>query len=202
MTTLENLNLGVGLNRNSTVTFLPDPEPRPFNYVVVSVDDHIVEPRDAFEGRFPAHLADRAPKIVETPEGAESWLFEDRIIPNVGTNAVIGRPPAEYSMEPARFEYMRKGCYDVDQRIVDMDAGGIWASLCFPSMVAGFAGTRFAEAKDPELGLAAVRAWNDWHLEAWCAKYPDRFIPQQVTWLKDPIIAAEEIRKNAARGFR
>jgi predicted TIM-barrel fold metal-dependent hydrolase len=52
------------------------------------------------------------------------------------------------------------------------------------------------------LGLAAVRAWNDWHLEGWCAKYPDRFIPQQVTWLKDPVVAAEEIRKNAARGFR
>ncbi len=202
MTTLENLALGVGKGRNNTVTFLPEPEPRATKYVVVSVDDHIVEPRDAFEGRFPAHLADRAPRIIETETGAESWLFEDRIIPNVGTNAVIGRPPSEYSMEPARFDFMRPGCYDVDQRVKDMDTCGVWASLCFPSMVAGFAGTRFAEAKDPELGLAAVRAWNDWHLEGWCGKHPERFIPQQVTWLKDPLIAADEIRKNASRGFR
>ena len=75
MTTLENLSLGVGKGRNNTVTFLPEPEPRATKYVVVSVDDHIVEPRDAFEGRFPAHLADRAPRIIETETGAESWLF-------------------------------------------------------------------------------------------------------------------------------
>jgi predicted TIM-barrel fold metal-dependent hydrolase len=47
-----------------------------------------------------------------------------------------------------------------------------------------------------------MRAWNDWHLEAWCGAYPDRFIPQQVTWLRDPVLAAEEIRRNAARGFK
>ena len=83
-----------------------------------------------------------------------------------------------------------------------MDLGGVWASLCFPSMVAGFAGARFAEAKDPEVGLASLRAWNDWHIDAWCGAHPDRFIPLQVTWLQDPELAAREIRANAARGFK
>jgi predicted TIM-barrel fold metal-dependent hydrolase len=151
---------------------------------------------------MPAKFADRAPRVVDRDDNSQVWLFEDRIIPNAGTNAVAGRPPREYSMEPARYEHMRRGCYDVDARVADMDLGGVWASLCFPSMVAGFAGARFSEAKDRELGLACVRAWNDWHLEGWVAKHPDRFIPLQVTWLHDAEVAAEEVRRNAARGFR
>jgi predicted TIM-barrel fold metal-dependent hydrolase len=85
--------------------------------------------------------------------------------------------------------------------VADMNIAGIWASLCFPSMIAGFAGGRFAETKDADFGLAAMRAWNDWHLESWVGAYPERFIPQQVTWLRDPELAANEIRRNAARGF-
>jgi predicted TIM-barrel fold metal-dependent hydrolase len=83
-----------------------------------------------------------------------------------------------------------------------MDLAGIWASLCFPSMVSGFAGARFSEATDQELGLASLRAWNDWHLEAWCGAHPERFIPLQITWLRDVEVAAAEVRANAARGFR
>jgi hypothetical protein len=45
-------------------TFLPEPERRPRRYTVISVDDHIVEPPDTFEGRMPAALTDRAPHIV------------------------------------------------------------------------------------------------------------------------------------------
>ena len=41
-------------------------------------------------------------------------------------------------------------------------------------MVAGFAGARFSEAKDPELGHAAMRGWNDWHVEEWAGSYPER----------------------------
>jgi hypothetical protein len=47
--------------------FLPEPEPRPVRYTIVSVDDHLVEPRHMFEGRLPRHLQDQAPRVVETP---------------------------------------------------------------------------------------------------------------------------------------
>ena len=83
-----------------------------------------------------------------------------------------------------------------------MDLAGIWASLNFPSLIAGFAGTVFWKSDDPELGLATLRAWNDWHLEVWAGSYPDRIIPLQLPWLADPQLAPEEIRRNAARGFK
>jgi predicted TIM-barrel fold metal-dependent hydrolase len=97
---------------------------------------------------------------------------------------------------------MRPGCFDIHARIADMDTAGIWASLCFPSLIAGFAGVVFSKSTDPELGLACVRAWNDWVHEVWAGTYPERIIPLQITWLMDPVVAAEEVRRNASRGFK
>ena len=193
---------GGGRTRSGKVTLLPDPEPRERFFPIISVDDHIVEPPDMFQGRFPARLQKEAPKVVEMEDGAQLWEFDGNRYPNVGFNAVVGRPLDEYSMEPARFDEMRRGCWDIHERVRDMDLNGIAASLNFPSLLPGFAGTKFADATDPEVGLAAVRAWNDWHLEEWAGPYPDRIIPCQVAWLNDPQIAAEEIVRNAERGFK
>lgn len=183
-------------------TLLPDPAPRERTYTIISVDDHLVEPPHLFEGRVPAALAPRAPRIVTLPNGDEAWEFEGALYPQVGLNAVAGRPKDEWSMEPARFDEMRPGCFDVDARVRDMDLDGVYASLCFPSLIAGFAGTVFSRAKDPELGLACVRAWNDWHLTEWAGAHPDRFIALQVAWLGDPDLAAADVRANAARGAK
>ncbi|MEY2421930.1 MAG: hypothetical protein QOI95_1997 [Acidimicrobiaceae bacterium] len=190
-----------GGSRRGSVTFLPEPVPYERKHTIISVDDHLVEPPDMFEGRLPSKFDDRVPRIVEK-DGGEHWLFEDNLIVNVGFNATAGRPTEEWSMEPTRFSEMRRGCWDIHARVKDMDLDGVQASLNFPSFLAGFAGTKFSKAKDQEFGLAVTRAWNDWHIEEWAAPYPDRIIPVQITWLSDPEIAAQEIRKNAERGFK
>ncbi|HUO47729.1 MAG TPA: amidohydrolase family protein [Acidimicrobiales bacterium] len=184
------------------MTLLPDPEPRPVLVPVISVDDHLIEPPDMFEGRMPAALAARAPHIVEEDDGSQYWLYEDRRYPNIGLNAVVGRPRDTWSMDPSRFDEMRPGCYDIDARIADMDLNGVWASLCFPSLVAGFCGAVFFRSTDPELGLATLRAWNDWHLDVWAGTHPERIIPLQVPWLADVELAVAEVRANAVRGFK
>ncbi len=181
---------------------LPDPDPRPIVVPIISVDDHLIEPAHLFTGRVPAALADRAPRVVETDAGQQVWVYEDRTYPNVGLNAVVGRPRESWSMDPARFDEMRPGCYDIEARVVDMDLNGVWASLCFPSLVAGFCGAVFSGSGDPGLGLACVRAWNDWHAEEWAGSHPERIIPLQLPWLADAAVAAAEVRANAARGFK
>ena len=184
------------------VAMLPDPEARPIRVPIISVDDHLIEPPDLFEGRMPASFAERAPRIVELENGQQAWEYESRLYPNVGLNAVVGRPREDWSMDPARFSDMRPGCYDIHARVADMDLNGVWASLCFPSLVAGFCGSVFSRSSDPELGLACVRAWNDWHADVWAGTYPERIIALQLPWLADIGLAAEEVLRNAARGFR
>ncbi|MCX4095598.1 amidohydrolase family protein [Nocardia sp. alder85J] len=174
----------------------------PRTYRVISVDDHLCEPPDMFEGRLPAKFQDRAPRVVEQDNGDQVWTYENRVFPNIAVNAVVGLPKEKWGYEPVRFDKIRKGSWDIHARIADMDLAGIEASLCFPSQVAGFGGVTFADSEDKELGLAVTRAWNDWHAEVWAGSYPDRIIPLQLPWLPDPVVAAEEVRKNAARGFR
>jgi predicted TIM-barrel fold metal-dependent hydrolase len=195
--------LGAHFAPQRTVTLLPDPEPCTPWATLVSVDDHVVEPPDAFAGRVEQRFADAAPRIVESDDGTQAWLWNDRLLPNVGFNAVVGRPVREHSMEPTRFDEMRRGAWDVAARLHDMDINGVWASVCFPSFLPGFVGQRLTLWPDDEdLAFAMMRAYNDWHLEAWCAADPDRFIPNQIPWLRDPVRAADEIRRNAARGFK
>lgn len=183
-------------------TLLPDPEPRPIRAPLISVDDHLIEPPDLFAGRMPHHLAGGAPRVIERDDGSQAWVFEGKLYPNVGLNAVAGRRREYWSMDPARFDEMRRGCFDIAARVADMDIAGVWASVCFPSLVAGFCGSVFSKAADQELGLACVRAWNDWHLDAWAGPYPDRIIPLQLPWLPDVEVASDEVRRNAARGFK
>ncbi len=181
--------------------FLPDPSPREVRATVISVDDHVVEPPHLFEGRVPAPLAERAPQVVETPQGHQVWQFEGRFYTQVGMNAVAGRRPETVRLEPFRFDQMRPGCYEIGPRIKDMDVNGVWASLNFPSQITGFCGRVFFEAGDRELGLACIREWNDWLYEEWYQAYPERIVPLGITYLADPALAAEEIRRNADRGF-
>jgi predicted TIM-barrel fold metal-dependent hydrolase len=182
--------------------FLPEPEPAEVRATIISVDDHLVEPPGMFEGRLPARLQDRAPRVVVTDRGHEVWEFDGQQHFQVGMNAVAGRRPETVRVEPFRFDQMRRGCWDVDARVHDMDLGGIWASLSFPSMITGFCGRVYSQCSDPELGLAVTRAWNDWMFEEWHSPHPDRIIPMGITFLTDPEAGADEIRRNAERGFR
>jgi predicted TIM-barrel fold metal-dependent hydrolase len=191
-----------GKTKTGGVTFLPEPERARRDYLIVSVDDHIVEPPNAFEGRMPKKFADAEPRIVTRDDGSETWVYDGLQLPNVGFNAVVGRPVSEYSMEPARFDEMRRGAWDIHARVKDMDLAGVWASMNFPSFLPGFAGQRLQLGHDPELALAAVRAWNDWCIEEWAGPYPDRIIPMQIPYFLDPEIGAEEVRRNAERGFK
>ncbi|PQP55192.1 amidohydrolase, partial [Mycolicibacterium austroafricanum] len=73
-------------------------------------------------------------------------------------NAVAGRPKEEYGLEPQGLDEIRPGCWQVDERVKDMNAGGILGSMCFPSFP-GFAGRLFA-TEDAEFSLALVQAYN------------------------------------------
>jgi predicted TIM-barrel fold metal-dependent hydrolase len=167
--------------------------------ILISVDDHVVEPADLFRRNLPSALHAFAPRIITKDEGSDVWLFEGAEVPNLALNAVAGRPPAEYSFEPTSFDEIRKGTYDVNERVRDMSINGVLASMCFPSMT-GFCGQLFMRAADRKLGLRLLQAYNDWHINDWCGAYPGRFIPLAVPPSWDPDAMAVEVRRTAAMG--
>jgi len=169
--------------------------------ILISVDDHVIEPTDMFDNHIPAKFKDRAPRIEKQADGGDLWKYEDGYAPNVGLNAVAGCPPDEYGLDPTEYAQMRPGCFDVHERVKDMSAGGILAGINFPTFP-HFCGQLFLRAQDKELALACVRAYNDWHITEWAGAYPDRLIPIALPVLWDAELAAAEIRRIAALGCR
>jgi predicted TIM-barrel fold metal-dependent hydrolase len=167
--------------------------------IMVSVDDHVVEPAHLFDGRLPAKYRDLAPRFITRADGTNAWTYEGQEISNVALNAVAGRPPEEYGIEPTGLDELRPGTYDIHERIKDMDANGVLGSLCFPSFPQ-FCGQLFARTADKDVALAMVRAYNDWHIDEWCGSYPGRFIPCALPAIWDAEVLAAEVRRTAAKG--
>jgi len=167
--------------------------------ILVSVDDHVCEPPDMWNDVLPAKYKANAPQFVTRDDGSNVWIFEGKQIPNVGLNAVAGRPPEEYGMEPTALSQLRKGCYDVDARIEDMNANGVLGSLCFPT-VPGFAGQLFGKHDDKDMARAMIQGYNDWHIDGWCGKHPGRFLPLAIPMMWDPKLLADEVRRVAKKG--
>jgi len=168
--------------------------------ILISVDDHIIEPRHLFERHLPRKWADRAPRLVyDAARRAETWTWEYGASFQSFINAVVTLPNHEWGFDPGTQAEIRPGCYDVDARVADMNANGVLASLCFPSFP-GMAGGYFSKATDRDLALACVRAYNDWHIDEWCAAHPGRFIPLAVSPIWDANAAADEVRRVAKKG--
>lgn len=167
--------------------------------ILVSVDDHVVEPPDMFKQHMSKEeLASIAPRVIHKDD-RHCWLFEDKLINNMGLNAVVGRPREEYGMEPMSYSDMREAVYDIDKRIDDMNVNGILSSLCFPTFP-GFAGNLFHQAKDKKAALRVIQAYNDWHIDEWSGTHPGRMIPLALLPIWDGKLAADEVRRVAAKG--
>lgn len=165
--------------------------------ILVSVDDHVIEPGDAFVKHMPIALRDKAPILIEH-NGKEVWSFDGEIYPTIGLNAVAGRPKEEYGMEPTRLDQMRSGAWDIKARVEDMDANGVLGSLCFPTFP-HFAGKLYGMVKDKALSLAALRAYNDWHRVDWCGAAPGRMIPLAILPLWDIDLSVAEMKRMVAQ---
>jgi predicted TIM-barrel fold metal-dependent hydrolase len=167
--------------------------------ILVSVDDHICEPADMFDAHVPAKYRHLAPRVVVDDAGRQQWMYGDRRGRDLGLNAVAGKPREMYNIDAYTYDEMRPGCYDVHERVRDMNAGGQLAGLNFPNFT-GFSGQVLNQGPDRDVNEVMIRAYNDWHVDEWCGAYPDRFIPCGLLPLFDVERAAAEVRRLAAKG--
>lgn len=188
--------------------------------LIVSVDDHVVEPPDLWRRWLPARYRDRGPHVVQrgfrsVPGGdghnfvmaddgplADWWVFEEVSKPLPMPSHWAGFSREELQYRPINFADMRKGHYDPKERLADMDLNHTERSLCFPNVLPRFCGQTFSESSDHDLGLACIRAYNDWMIDEWCGDSGGRLLPIAMIPLWDPNLAADEVRRNAARGCR
>ena len=163
--------------------------------ILVSVDDHAIEPPNAFARHMPARFKGREPHVVKKGD-RDVWVFEEQATGYMGLNSVVGRPKEEYGMEPLGYEQMRRGTWNIKDRVDDMNANGVLASMNFPSFPQ-FCGQIFNNVEDKDLGIAVLQAYNDWHVDDWCGAHPGRFIPLGVVPYWDPLLMAAEVHRLA-----
>ena len=152
----------------------------------------------------------------EDPDGewGDAWYYDDELI--YVQKKFVAIPAASVSedeqgdlvfdrtkmtMTATTYDEMRKGCWDRDERVKDLALNYTDGSLPFPTFPR-FCGQTFYENKDTELGLACVKANNDWMVEEWCAPSGGYNIPLCLIPLWDAEAAAAETRRNAERGVR
>lgn len=167
--------------------------------ILISVDDHIVEPPTMYDNHLTQAQKAFAPKMLKDKNGVDYWLYDGKRTGSIALNAVVGRNKNEYGCEPAAFEQMRKGAYDIDARIDDMNVNGLLASLNFPSVVT-FDGSLFHGFENKKNALTLLQAYNDWHIDEWCGTHPGRNIPMALIpyWDMDATVA--ELKRVSAKG--
>ena len=175
--------------------------PLPDDARIISVDDHVIEHPRVWLDRMPQKYQDVAPRIERLPDGNDTWIFNGKPSGNFALNAVAGKHPREFGLDPRSYDDMRPGCYDIEQRIKDMDVEGVWAQLCFPNM-GGFAGSTFFACEDKSLAAECIRAYNDFILDEWCAYAPERQIPLVMIPFWDVEASVKEIGRTAAKGAK
>lgn len=123
---------------------------------LISADDHVLEVPHLWEDRLKGADKDRAPKY---------WRDE------TGFHMTVDGVSFDVPGLPSDFPEGREGFWDVDQRLADMDAEGIEASVVFHGRAAGL-----VRLEDKELFIRCIDAFNEW-LSEWRLAAPERLYP-------------------------
>ena len=146
--------------------------------MIISVDDHVVEPPDLWSSRLPARYQDRGPRIkrqkmkmlggaeggagsglrwTETPEGewSDVWYYDDLVSPLMMVSAAVGFEELGFGL--TTFDEIRKGTWDQAARLADMDANHVEAAIASPTRCPASAGRPSSSARTRSSPSCACR---------------------------------------------
>jgi predicted TIM-barrel fold metal-dependent hydrolase len=158
-----------------------------------SCDDHLdiwVLPPNLWEGRLPAALRERAPRVV-SQDGIDLWRCDGAVLGPAGAKTL-----GDYNaITRAGIEDDGYRASNPGLRLQDMDRDGIQASVIYGPSLFGL------PIPDQELKAACLRAYNDWAGE-FNAHDPDRLCVLPVLPAHDPAAAVSELERVAKLGHR
>ena len=157
---------------------------------MISSDSHIVEPPDLWEGRMPADLAARAPRVVSEADG--DWWYID----GKKTMSFLGIQTGDRFLKDADelrtsagFDEVRPAAYDPAQYITENETDGVWGSVVYPSqglVIFGIPAT--------DVVTESMRAYNDW-LAEFCSEDTGRLKGIAMVNVDDPEDGARELAR-------
>jgi predicted TIM-barrel fold metal-dependent hydrolase len=168
---------------------------------LLSSDGHLEVPPERWTPRMPARYRDKAPRTIRLPDGGDALLVEGqepRPVPFIDLRA--GRTSETWQPFGVKVEETA-GVGPPEQRLREQDVDGIRAEVLFPNMQMG--PRLWRTMADDDAYRAAVRAYNDWLGEEYCAVSRDRLIGLGVipwTTLDDAIAELSHCARLGLRG--
>jgi predicted TIM-barrel fold metal-dependent hydrolase len=162
--------------------------------LLMSADNHIVEPPDLWTKNIESKFKDRAPRLIVGDE-FDWWCVEGgQSLGSIGNTTNAGARfrtdrPDEIPAE-GRWESVLPGAYDPNEAIKDMDIDGVYGGAIFPTMCVG----GMWRMDDPVLFSAICRTYNDW-IADFCHSYPDRLKGVAMINLDDVAEGVKELRR-------
>ena len=168
---------------------------------LISSDGHLEVLPERWSVRMPVRYRDKAPRTIKMPDGGDALLVEGqepRPVPFLDLRA--GR--SNETWQPFGVTVAdTAGVGPPEQRIAEQDQDGLEAEVLFPNMQMG--PRLWRTMSDDDAYRAAVRAYNDWLGEEYCAVSRDRLIGLGVipwTNLDDAVAELEHCAKLGLRG--
>ena len=165
--------------------------------MIVSTDSHVIEPPDLWSARLPRSLRDRGPLLV-ADDDADWWYIDGLKLMSVHGGADVGvrfDDQAKLRMS-ARMSEVRRGGYEPDHKLADMDADGVDREVVYTTL-----GLQLWRLPDTTILQSLFAAYNDWIAE-FCAAAPDRLTGVALVLLDDVDAGIAELRRSARLGLR
>jgi predicted TIM-barrel fold metal-dependent hydrolase len=127
---------------------------------IIDADTHMNEQPDLFTARFPSHLRDRAPRIVDVPKG-KAWQWDSGRRSSITPlcNAA-GKSPLTWTLFSDGYDStFRPGAWDPQARLEDMALDMVDAHVLFPTYLLTGSGNL---SHDRDVQIACVQAYNNW----------------------------------------
>src|SRR5499433_4248898 len=172
-------------------------------YRCISADSHLEIRPDRYAKRVPAKYRDRAPKVITLEDGTLAVLQEGQPLERLISNISCGLPYEErrpFDPLPGENYENSAGTGSPEQRLREQDQDGIDAEILFSQI--SFV---LRQAKDDDLYLELVRAYNEFLAEEYMAAAPDRLIPMgtiPTTGVDDAIKELEHCAKLGLKGVK
>ena len=168
-------------------------------YQVISKDGHIDLNPDVWRNRVPVKWRDRAPKRVKMPNGSDAVVVDGGKPNTIGVTRSVRVAHKDLAKQVPTFENSA-GTGSPEQRLREQDQDGIEAEILFSQI--SFV---LRQAKDDDLYLELVRAYNEFLAEEYMAVAPDRLICMgtiPVTGVEDAVRELEHCAKLGLRGVK
>jgi uncharacterized protein len=127
---------------------------------IIDCDTHFTEPPDLWTANAPAGLRHKMPHVRRI-DGCDRWFIGDKDFGSLGGN-VIARDHNKLLGRLAfqNYDQINAGSYDVEARLQEMDAMGVWGQICFQNGGVTQAGS-LVSLGDEQLALTILQMFND-----------------------------------------